>query len=100
MTDLYNLSWMNTTTNPVDIFVNVGLMANQNYVIGNMLLLSFFIIFLVATLRHGFTEVLVIDAFITTILAIFLFFAGMIAAVTIMIPAVLFFIVLIFFLFS
>jgi hypothetical protein len=100
MTDLYNLSWMNTTTNPVDIFVNVGLMANQNYVIGNMLLLSFFIIFLVATLTHGFTKVLVIDAFITTILAIFLFFAGMIAAVTIMIPAVLFFIVLIFFLFS
>jgi len=96
MTELYNTTWMNTATNPVDLIVGIGTSIGNEYLIGNLLLFGFFLVFLILSFKFDFLEVLTIDSFITTIIAILLAYAGIISFVTPVFPAVIFFITLIF----
>ena len=97
---LYNMSFMDNSTNVVELMTGIGEAMGQPYLIGWLTLLSFFIIFFILSVRHSPNEVIIIDCFITTILAILFYFGGLVNAVTIAFPAVLFFITLIFYLFN
>ena len=98
----YNTTFMNNVTSPVDLItgINANLSGSYEFLIGNLLLLSFFLIFLVLSYRQNFHEVMIIGGFLTTVLSILLYTAGMVAAPTIAYPAVLFFITLVFYLFN
>lgn len=102
MADLYNMGFLDNVTNPVDLITGIGsaLPTSANYLVGNLFLLSFFLVFLILSFRHDFNEVLIIDAFITTILAILFYSAGLVAVTTIAYPVVVFFITLVFYLFN
>jgi len=99
---VYNLSFLNNVTSPIDIFVGMGsaVSSTNEYLIGYLILLSFFVIFLVINLRYDFAEILIIDGFITTILAGLLYFAGMVNAVAMIYPFVVTIIAVIFFFIS
>ena len=98
----YNTTFINNVTGPVDIItgINANLNGSYEFLIGNLLLLSFFLIFLVLSYRENFNEVLIIGGFLTTVLSILLYTGGIVAAPTIAYPAITFFIALIFFLFN
>jgi len=96
MTELYNTTWMDNATNPAEIIVGLGTSMGNPYLIGNLLLLGFFLVFLLLSFKFDFIEVLAIDSFVTTIIAMLLAFAGIVAFPTIIFPAVIFFISLIF----
>lgn len=100
MVELYNTTWMNETLSPLSIVNGIGTSIGQPYLIGDLILVSFFLIFLVFAFRHDFLEVILIDCFITTILAVMFAVAGMISFVHISFPAVLFFLVLIIYFYS
>lgn len=93
---IYNDSWMENVTNPVDIMVGIGNAVGDNFLIGYFILFSFFIIFLILTIRFDFGEVLVVDSFLTTILAILLYTVELIPGTVIVWPAIVLFIGLIF----
>ena|SRR3990167_7043329 len=97
---VYNDTWMNNATNLVHYAIGIGNMAGSPFLFGNLILLAFFLIFLVMSYRLPFREVLVIDAFITTILAVLLFFAELTSATTIAYPFGVFFLSLLFYMFS
>jgi len=96
------MSFLDNLTNPIQIITGLGGVlpeANQ-FLIGNLILLSFFIIFMIMSLRYDFIEVLLIDCFITTIVAILFYAAGLISILTISYPIVVFAITLVFYLFN
>jgi len=100
MIELYNTSYMETSNNILDQMIGIGSVIGTEYLIGNMILVSFFLIVLIIGIRNAFLEVLIIDSFVTTIIAILLFSAGMIASPIIMFPAFIFTLTLIFYLMS
>lgn len=102
MAEIYNMSFMDNATNPVDLITGIGtaLPESSQYLIGNLLLISFFVIFLILAMRYSFNEVLIVDSFLTTIIAILTFTAGMIHVTTIIYPAVLLFISILLFMFN
>ncbi len=97
---IYNDSFLDNATNILDIATGMGGAMGQPYLFGNLILFSFFMIFLILSYRHNFLEILIIDAFLTTVIAIMMFAAGLISALTIIYPFVIFIIGLIFYLFS
>ena len=99
-TELYNTSFMDNSTNIVELAIWIGNASGEPYLFGNLLLLGFFLIFLVLSFRHNFLEVLLANCFITTIIAIGLYSIELIMITTIAYPLVLFFIVLVFYLMS
>lgn len=99
MAEIYNTSFMNNATNPLDLILGLNNVIGSQFLIGNLILLSFFLIFLILAFRVDFNEILLIDCFLTTVLAILLYTSGgLVAAATIAYPAVLFFISVIFYL--
>lgn len=93
---VYNDTFMDNATNVVDIFVGAGSSIGDPYLIGNLLLMSFFVVFLILGLRNNFAELLLIDSFITTILAILFFVAGFVQVTTVIFPILVLIFVLIF----
>jgi inner membrane protein involved in colicin E2 resistance len=97
---LYNDTFFNNATNPLDLIIGIGRAISQDYLFGNLLLLGFFLIFLLGALKMDFMEVLLIDAFLTTVIAILLAFAGMVSFVTISFPFIIFIVALVFYWFK
>jgi hypothetical protein len=97
---IYNTTFMNNVTNPLDLLVGIGTGVGNSFLIGNLILIAFAIVFLVLAHKQDFLTIIVIDSFLTTILAILLLAAGMIAASIIMFPIIIFIIALIFMFFS
>tara|TARA_R100001530_G_scaffold135413_2_gene112561 strand:- start:51 stop:353 length:303 start_codon:yes stop_codon:yes gene_type:complete len=95
---IYNDSVLNNVTNPVDIFVGIGTAMGDTFLIGNLLLLSFFLIFLILAMKFDLNEVLIIDGFLTTVFGILIYISGLISATTIIYPTIIFFLALIFYL--
>ena len=87
---------MQNVTNPVDIMIGIGGSIDSPYLIGYFILFSFFLIFLILTIRYDFGEVLVIDSFLTTFLAVLLYTVQLIPGMVIVWPAIVLFIGLIF----
>jgi hypothetical protein len=100
---IYNTTFMNNATNPVDIFIGLSNMGNEahawfsQYTFGYLILFSFFMVFLVLGMRYSFNEVIIVDGFLTTIIAILLYGVGMVQGYIIIWPAILMFLGLIFF---
>lgn len=107
---VYNDSFMQNVTNPVDIIAGMGQQLQgfvpgvNEYLFGYLILLTFFILFLTMALRYPLAEVLLIDSFLTTIIAILLYgtsgYTGstLISGVAIVIPVIVFALTLIFYL--
>lgn len=96
---VYNTTFMDTAYNIVDIFVGVGSSVDQPYLFGYMIMVAFFLIFLILSIRNDFIEVLIIDSFITTLIGILLVFAGLVPAVALAYPFVILILALLLFLF-
>lgn len=92
---LYNTTTLDNATNILQVMQAVGTAAGDSFLIGNLLLLGFFLCFSIASLRYDFKEVMLVDAFLSTTLSILLYAAGLIAAPTISFPAILFFVMLV-----
>lgn len=92
---VYDLSYLDNSTNIIDIIVGAGHATGNDYLIGYLALLAQFLIFLVLSYKLDIREVLILDGFLCTISAILLFVAGLVPATIIAAPAVLMFIVLI-----
>lgn len=97
---IYNDSFMNNVTNPVDIFTGISTAIGSDFLIGNLILLGFFLVFLVAGIRYDFNQVLLIDAILTTIIAVLLNIVGMVSIVAVIAPVILFIIAIVFYIFS
>ena len=97
---LYNVSWANNATNPAEIIVGIGSSIGSEFLIGNLMLLAFFFIFMALALKQRSLEVTMIGNFILVIIAMLLAFAGMVSFLTITIPAIVFFIALVIYFFS
>jgi hypothetical protein len=98
MTELYNTTGFNNATSLLDVMTGINSAIGSDFLLGNLILLSFALVFLVFGYRHGWLEVLLLDGFVTTLLAILFAYTGLISFVTIVFPATLFFIVLVFYL--
>lgn len=94
---LYNESLLDNASNLLQIATGVGSAMGQDFLVGNLILIGFFLCFLLIALKADVKEVLIMDSFLTTILSILLYGAGMIAAPVIAFPAVIFFIMLVFY---
>jgi len=97
---VYNVTFMNNVTSPLDLIVGIGAGVGNSFLIGNLILIAFALVFLVIAHKQDFLTVIVIDSFLTTLVAILLFAAGMIASPTIMFPVIVFIVSLIFMFFS
>jgi len=97
---LYNTSFMDNATNIFDLFVGLGQQASDGYLIGYLLLGSFFLIFLVLSTKYPFMEVLVVDSFLSMIIGIILLNVGMVAYVGVITPLVIFILSFLFYYFS
>ena len=98
---IYNASFMDNVTSIVDLFTGISDVTHSGdystYLIGYLLLISFFLIFLILSMRQGFIEVLIVDCFLTTLLATLLLFVGMVNAIAIILPLIMLVITLILF---
>ena len=86
---VYNDSFMDNATNILDLYTGIGTAVGDQFLMGHLLLISFFMIFLVISLRNNFLETLIVDCFITSIIAILFFIAGMIPIATVLYPLVI-----------
>lgn len=74
---IYNISWMDNVSNPMDILQGAGQSVGETYLIGYMILFSFFVIlFSLYAYRDDFRLGLLVASVLTTILAILLYFSG------------------------
>lgn len=97
---VYDTAFMENVTNPVDIMVGVGDVLGNDHLIGYLILLSFFLIFAILTMRHDFNEVLIINGFLTTLLAVLLYGVELVPGYAIIWPAIILFLALIFYMIS
>jgi hypothetical protein len=87
---LYNTSWFNTTTSQVDILSGIGSSIGQPYLFGYLLLTVFFTILLFKWKAQS-SENIAVAGFISTLMAILLYFVGLVDIAGIVAPALIFF---------
>lgn len=99
---IYNTSYMDNATNIVDLFIGTGAAINNEFLIGNLILLTFSLVFFLFLYKNSddYLANIMITMFVSMILAILLAWVQMIHVTTILFPFVLFIIALIFFLLS
>lgn len=92
----YNTTFMNNVTNLGDMALGVSGALGNEYLIGNLMLLSFAIVFIIISKREDLLNVMIANSLLTTILAILLFTINMVAAYMIVVPFLLFIILIVF----
>jgi|SRR6056297_1822475 len=93
----YNTTFMDQSVSILDLAQGIGNNLPYEFLFGNIILILFFMLFLSFAYKFPMMETLIINGFLTTVLSILLWTAGLIATSTIIYPAVLTFIILIFF---
>ncbi len=95
---VYNESLLKNVTGITDILNGVSQASSGGeFLIGNLILFSFGIIFVLATYREGeIMNSITVGAFITSIVSILMFYAGLIAQTTIIYPFVVLIITMVF----
>lgn len=97
---VYNITWMDNATSVVDIMQGVAesVAGTQgDFLVGRLIVLSFFIVFMVYGRGKSFNSWFVTTAFLSTILAVILFMAelldvtSVISSFVVMIMAIVFF---------
>ena len=94
---LYDEAFMNNATNVVDLLAGLGGQMNTSsylgfdtsQLIGILILVSVFVIFLALSYRLPFKEVIIIDSFATSVIAIILFGIGLINVGVVVVPFVI-----------
>jgi len=102
---VYNDSFMNNVTSPLDLFTRVSSTmfdstGNYEFLLGNMILFSFMLIFLAFGNKFSWSEVMIVDGFLSMIVAILLYGSGLLQAYIITIPFSIFAIGLVFYMSS
>jgi len=87
---------MNNATSVADLFIGTSNALGNPFLIGNMLLVAFFFVFMAFLFsKEDIINVLVIDSFLTMILAVLLFSMGMVASYMIIAPMIMFVILIV-----
>lgn len=97
---IYNTDFMNNATSVRDLIEGIGQATGNTFIPGYFLLMAFFMIVLVFSFRQDFKKVLIVDGFLSTILAIFLYTAQLLPSAAIMYPFIIFLIALLMFFLS
>ena len=84
----YDLSYMDNVTNPLDILVGTSQATGNNDLIGILILVTFFSIYLMMSYTNDFQKVLVTGSLLTFILGTLLTYTGLISQVTAIYPLV------------
>lgn len=69
--------------------VNLGASSGETFLFGYLLLALVFIVFLVASYRYDIKQVILVDSFVCSIVAIMLFSSGLLPVVAIGLPVTL-----------
>lgn len=94
---IYNTDFMNNVTNPIKMITGISASIGSDFLVGNLVLLGFSLVFLALTInKEDIVVLLIIDGFLSIIVAILLYFSGLISAVTIAYPVLIFMLALIF----
>jgi len=100
---IYNTSFMNNATDIGSLVQGFGtaIEPTGNYLIGSLILLSFFLIVLITSSKRADTsQAMVLTLFLTTMLALPLFAGGFISSILLISPFVGFVISIVFYLFT
>lgn len=96
MAALYNDTFMENSTSLYDLLIGTSASMGNPYLVGNLILLGFFMVFLLYSYKQGFVEVLVADSLLTTVIAILLFYAGLVSSASVGFPFVMLVVSLVF----
>lgn len=79
VTELYNTSWMQNGTNIYQIYLGVSNSVQDHYMIGNLFIISLFVIMYVTYVYRSDAKVaLIISSFFCTLISIIMVFLGFI----------------------
>jgi len=96
---IYNISWMNNVTSPLDIFTGTSQTLSSSYpefMVGYLLLIAFFCVFLGTMYnKYDLGSVLIVDFFFLTLLSVIFLMVGLVPTIMVTISSILFIIVLI-----
>lgn len=84
----YNLSSLNSATNILEVAQSVSIMSGLGaYILGDMTVFMFFIIYMALSYRESFRETLLIGAFLSTIVGTLFYSAGFSSLASVLIPS-------------
>lgn len=89
---VYNETFMNTSTNLLDIFNGVNIATNG--LLSIVLLVVVFIMVYAGSIKNGTTAAFMASSFVTTIISVLMWWAGMIGWAIVVVPASIFLIAL------
>jgi len=94
------MDFMNNATNILDLANGITGLSGTDFLLGYLTLFGFFIIFLILGFKYDLNEVIIVDSFITSILTVLFYIAGLVPIGTIAYPIIILFMGLIVYLFS
>ena len=84
----YNLSTLDNATNILEVAQSVSIMSGLGaYILGDMTVFMFFIIYMALSYRESFRETLLIGSFLSTIIGIMFYSAGFSSLASVLIPS-------------
>ena len=88
---VYNTTFMDNATSVLDHLSGFGTAIGSDFLIGNLMLFAFVLIFFVSTSKStDMTKMFVFNFLLTTFLAVLLHFAGLVGVLSVAIPSVMF----------
>lgn len=97
---IYNDSFMNNATSFIDLVKGIGTSMGNDYLMGYLILSTFFVIFLIMSMKNDPVKIIIIDSFLTAVLGILFFITGLVPAIAIIIPVVILMITIVVYLFT
>lgn len=94
---VYNATGLDNVTNIMVLAQQISTGMGDEFLIGYLVLVSAFMIFLVVSFKYDIKQVLIVDFFACTVMAILLNAIGMLPAGIIAVPAVMMMITLIYY---
>jgi hypothetical protein len=86
---IYNTTFMDNSTSVVQLMTGLGDTLPIDYLIGNLMLVTFFLAFLAYYYKNDFLEILFVDGVMSTILAVLLWSQALIHPTTIIYPTLI-----------
>lgn len=94
---VYNETGLDNVKNILELAIQVGAGIGDSFLLGYLILLSTFVIFLIVSFKYDIKQVLIVDGFVCTVMAILLNASGLLPAGVIIVPATLMMFTLIFY---
>jgi len=91
---VYNDTFTTNSTSLVELITGMGSSMGSDFLIGNLIVLSFCLVFFIGSSARSssprdVTKGLIVNMMLTSILSILLYMAGMVGLVTILLPFIL-----------